>query len=86
MSVPNIPGWSLRDRESRAIAVLDWCIDNGVWVGSIMGYQLDEAMAAWEASMIEERRAMGEGYDFLPSPMDYVHMIRAIAAFLRSRI
>lgn len=86
MPVPNIPGWALRDRESRALAVLDWCLGNGVWVGSIMGYQLTAAMEAWETSMVEERREMGEDYKVDASPMDYVHMIRAIAAFLRSRI
>lgn len=86
MNVPNIPGWDLRDGESRALAVLDWCLLSGIEISSIMSYQLDAAMAAWAESMRAERVEMGEDYEFPPSPMDYVHMIRAIAAFLRSRI
>lgn len=85
MPVPNIPGWNLRDRESRALAVLEWCDSNGIHTGSIMDYQLDAAMDAWASSMHEERAEMGEDYEIDPSPMDYVHQIRAIAAFLRSR-
>lgn len=81
MSVPNIPGWTLRDRESRAIAVLDWCVDNGVEIASIMGYQLAAAMEEAEATIAED-----DGVAFEPSPVDYVHLVRVLAAFLRSRI
>lgn len=81
MSAPNIPGWSLRDRESRAIAVLDWCLENGVEIASIMGYQLAAAMEEAEATIAEE-----DGVPHEAAPMDYVHMVRVLAAFLRSRI
>ena len=80
MPVPHIPGWAFCDRESRAIAVLDWCVDNGDEIASIMGYQLAAAMTAWELSVSDE-----SGHTVEASPMDYVHQIRVIAAFLRSR-
>ena len=81
MSVPNSPGWALRDRESRALAVLEWCVDNGVETASIMGYQLDAAMKEAETQIAEETGVAHES-----SPADYVHMVRVLAAFLRSRI
>lgn len=86
MPVPNIPNWNSLSGVERASAVLDWCLANGIWVGSIMDHQLYVAVAAWEVSMRSERAEMGEEYDVQASPMDYVHLIQAIAAFLRSRI
>jgi hypothetical protein len=83
--VPNIPGWADRDGESRALAVLEWCDANGIHTASIMDYQLDAAMTAWAESMRAEREETGSEYDVEASPMDYVHQIRTIAAFLRSR-
>lgn len=85
MPVPNIEGWADRDRESRALAVLEWCDANGIHTASILDYQLDAAMKAWEESILDERREMGEEYPYISSPMDYVNQVRAIAAFLRSR-
>lgn len=81
MPVPNIPDWSMRDRESRALAVLDWCVEHGISTASIMGYQLDAAMKEVEAQVAEE-----DGVPSEPAPMDYVRMVRVLAAFLRSRI
>lgn len=86
MPVPNIPNWSSLDRAARADAAVQWCFDNGVHIGSIYHGHLAAAMSAWEQSMMEERLEMGEAYPYEPSPMDYVHLIRAIAAFLRSRV
>jgi hypothetical protein len=84
--VPSIPNWSSLSGVQRADAVLNWCLENGIWVGSIMDHQLYVAVAAWEVSMRKERAEMGEEYDVQASPMDYVHLVQAIAAFLRSRI
>jgi hypothetical protein len=86
MPVPNISNWNSLSGVQRAEAVLSWCLEQGIYPGSIMDYQLDAAMTAWAESMREERVEMGEDYNVEPSPMDYVHQIRAIAAFLRSRI
>lgn len=79
--IPNIPGWDLRDRESRALAVLEWCDANGIHTASIMDYQLDAAMKEAEATIAEDTGVSHES-----SPMDYVHLVRVLAAFLRSRI
>lgn len=86
MPIANIPNWISLTGLQRACAALDWCVDNGIHTASIMDYQLDAAMTAWSESLVEERREMGEEYPYEPSSMDYVHQIRAIAAFLRSRI
>lgn len=85
MSVPNIPHWASLDPEQRARGVLEWCDEQGIHTASIFDYQLAAAMTAWEQSILEERRDMGEEYPYEASVMDYVHQIRAIAAFLRSR-
>lgn len=81
MSVPNIPNWQSLSSGQRARAVLDWCIDSGIHVGSIMDYQLDAAMKEAAAQIAEETGVSHES-----SPMDYVHLVRVLAAFLRSRI
>jgi hypothetical protein len=84
--IPAIPNWQSLDAVQRSSAVLDWCVDSGIHTASILDYQLAAGMEAWEQSMFEERREMGEEYEYVASPADYVHQIRAIAAFLRSRI
>lgn len=86
MAIANIPNWSSLTGLQRACAVLDWCVDNGIHTASIMDYQLEAAMNAWAQSILDERRDMGEEYPYHPSSMDYVHQVRAIAAFLQSRI
>lgn len=86
MTTPIIPRWAILTDEARADAVIDWCQQNGIDTSSIVDYQLAAAMAAWSDSMHQERVDMGEGYPHEASPADYVHQIRAIAAFLRSRI
>jgi hypothetical protein len=78
--VPNIPGWADRDSESRALAVLEWCDANGIHTASIMGYQLEAAMEEANKTIEED-----DGISYEPSPMDYVHVVRVLAAFLRSR-
>lgn len=81
MSVPKISGWAFRDRHSRALAILDWCVDNDVETASIMGYHLAAAMEEAERQIAEETSVEHES-----SPADYVHLVRVLAAFLRSRI
>jgi len=81
MVAPNIPRWAEFDAEQRACAVLDWCVDNSIDTSSIQDYQLAAAMA--EANVLV---AENDGLSFEPSPMDYVHLVRVLAAFLRSRI
>jgi hypothetical protein len=80
VAVPTIPGWADRDGESRALAVLEWCDANGIHTASIMDYQLAAAMTEAKESIVED-----DAIPCDPSPMDYVHMIRVLAAFLRSR-
>jgi hypothetical protein len=80
MPGPNIPGWADRDGESRALAVLEWCDANGIHTASIMDYQLAAAMEEAAATIVED-----DGVSYELSPMDYVHVIRVLAAFLRSR-
>jgi hypothetical protein len=81
MTAPNIPTWGSLTAEQRACAVLDWCLEQGIDTSSIQAYQLAAAMA-------EANQAIADADDgpFEPSPMDYVHLVRVLAAFLRSRI
>lgn len=81
MSTPNIPRWTEFTADQRADAVIDWCLEQGIDTSSIMGYQLAAAMAEANAMIAEN-----DGLEFNPSPVDYVHMVRVLAAFLRSRI
>ena len=80
MSAPTIPDWASLDADQRADAVIIWCMTQGIDTSSILDYQLAAAMEEANKTVAEA------GIPFDPAPMDYVHMIRVLAAFLRSRL
>lgn len=82
MSAPHIPGWQSIDSVQRAQAAIDWCQANGVDTSSINARGLAGAMNALAGVVLDEGIRDGDA-DF--SPVDYVHQIRAIAAYLAAR-
>ncbi len=81
MSAPNIPNWASLSAEGRADAVIFWCMTQGIDTASILDYQLAAAMAEANKAITED-----DGVSFDPSPVDYVQLVRVLAAFLRSRL
>lgn len=62
--------WYSATVEERAAAVIEWCEQHGIAVGSIMPYQLAAAMELTPAD----------------TPEGFLRMMRALLAFLRSRL